>query len=143
MYIVLEEYAKNFWFMISIIISQCLGGIFGIGLAYLGNWGKKGFIATPVTCPFQPTTPESRCDGQETGTFDMDMNVMTNEVLCTFMFISVILCVKGEHTHGDRKGISAAVAVCATLMGMVACTAKLGGSFNPAVGITATTNAIW
>ena len=70
----------------------------------------------------------------------MDIQVLTNEIICTFIFISVILMVKGEHTAGDRKGIGAAMCVVVTLLAVISATNKFGACFNPAVGIALTTN---
>jgi len=74
--------------------------------------------------------------------FSMDLNVIINEVVCTFIFVSVILMVKGEHTAGDRRGIGAAMSVVVTLLCCIAATNKYGAAFNPAVGIALTINSI-
>jgi glycerol uptake facilitator-like aquaporin len=73
----------------------------------------------------------------------MDMNVIVNEVICTFIFVSVVLMVKGKHTAGGIAGLRAATAVCFTLMSIIASTSRLGASFNPAVGISLTLNSFW
>ena len=73
----------------------------------------------------------------------MDLNVIINEVVCTFIFISVILMVKGEHTAGDRQGIGAAMCVVVTLLCVISGTNKFGACFNPAVGIALTSNSIF
>ena len=70
----------------------------------------------------------------------MDLQVLTNEIMCTFIFVSVILMVKGEHTAGDRKGIAAAICVVLTLMCCIAATNKFGACFNPAVAVSLTVN---
>ena len=74
--------------------------------------------------------------------FNMDLAVILNEVFCTFLFVSVILMVKGKHTAGDRKGVCAAICVVASLCAIVTGTNKLGASFNPAVAIAITTNSV-
>lgn len=66
----------------------------------------------------------------------MDLQVMVNEIIGTFLFVSVILMVKGEHTAGDRKGVCAAMCVTATLLTCITGTTRLGACFNPAVGIS-------
>ena len=48
--------------------------------------------------------------------FQMYFAVLLNEIVCTFLFVSVILMVKGEHTAGDRKGVCAALCVVSTLL---------------------------
>jgi glycerol uptake facilitator-like aquaporin len=72
----------------------------------------------------------------------MDLQVILNETVCTFLFVSVILMVKGKHTAGDRRGIGAAIVVVSTLMCMISGTNSLGASFNPAVSVALTTNSV-
>ena len=129
--------------MILIIISQILGGFLGMGLAYAGNFGKPSSMVptlAPTNFSYDPPAPDNN---EKTGEFSMDLNVVLNEIICTFIFVSVILMVKGEHTAGDRKGIGAAMCVVATLTCIIAGTNQLGACFNPAVGITLTANSIF
>ena len=135
---VLEDKGKNFIFMIMIWISQILGGILAIGIAYLGNFGKDDPLI-PILAPANLLTGKPDNAPNELG-FSMDLQVLTNEILCTFIFVSVILMVKGEHTAGDRKGIGAAICVVVTLMCCIASTNKFGACFNPAVGVSLTIN---
>ena len=72
----------------------------------------------------------------------MDINVFTNEIMCTFIFISVILMVKGKYTADARVGIGAAMCVVLTLLCCISASNKLGACFNPAVGSTLTINSI-
>ena len=74
--------------------------------------------------------------------FSMDLSTIINEIICTFVFVSVILMVKGKHTAGDRVGIGAAMSVVLTLLCCIAATNKFGAAFNPAVGIALTANSI-
>ena len=139
----LGDYGKNFLFMIMIIVSQILGGFLGVGLAFLGSYHKPDTMV-PVLAPKNPTyDPPSPDDATKNGgEYGMDLNVVVNEVLCTFIFVSVILMVKGEHTAGERTGVSAAIAVVITLMCCIAGTNALGACFNPAVGLALTTNSV-
>jgi len=134
----LGDKGKNFIFMLFIMISQILGGLLSIGLAYLGNFGKDdSYIALLV--PTNAITGKPDNAPNELG-FSMDLQVLINEIMCTFIFISVILMVKGKHTAGDRKGIGAAMCVVLTLLACIAATNKFGACFNPAVGVALTTN---
>ena len=139
-FITLGEYAKNIVFMVMIMISQFLGGMLAIGLVKLGQIGSSNpnvaFIA-PVNLATGKTDM-----GNSNGHFTEDLPVCINEVLCTFVFISVILMIKGQHTAGDRKGLGAAMTVVLTLLACIAATGKFGGAFNPAVGLTLTTNGL-
>ena len=134
------DYAKNFMFMVLIIISQILGGLAAIGLSYGGAWGKVN-PSVPVLAPTDPETGKPEM-GEKDGDFNMDLQVVINEMMCTFIFVSVILMVKGEHTAGDRKGLAAAFVVVLTLLCCIAATNKFGACFNPAVGIALTVNQI-
>ena len=134
----LGDYGKNFLFMCLIIIAQCLGGFLAIGMSYLGNFGK-GDAMVPILAPTNPQTHKPDNAANELD-FNMDLNVCVNEIMCTFIFVSVILMVKGHHTAGERKGIGAAIVVVFTLLCCIAGTNKLGACFNPAVGIALTSN---
>ena len=137
----LEHKGKNFPFMLMIWMAQILGGFLAIGLAFLGNFGK-GDPGVPILAPTNFVTGKIDNAPNELG-FSMDLQVLTNEIVCTFIFISVILMVKGEHTAGDRKGIGAAMCVVLTLLCVIVSTNKLGACFNPAVGFALTANSIF
>ena len=151
----LGNYGSNFLFMILIIIAQCLGGLAAIGAAWLGGFTDSGLAYDTVDGKFNPSAkilaPFNPIQGTpdqygvtEPGSLDftMDLQVCINEVVCSFMFISVILMVKGKHTAGDRKGIGAAMCVVLTLLCVIAGTNKFGACFNPAVGIALTSSQI-
>ena len=89
----LGDKGKNFIFMLGIMISQCLGGLAGAGLAAVGQMGTDD-PTVPVLAPTNPLTGEPDDADTELG-FKMDMNVFVNEIVCTFIFVSVILMVKG------------------------------------------------
>lgn len=75
------------------------------------------------------------CDGKVDGNFSLNINVAVNEIVCTFIFVSVILMVKGRNTAPTTDGIAGAIGVVATLMGMIKTGARLGACYNPAVGV--------
>lgn len=139
-FVTLGEYSKNFMFMMLIIFAQIIGGLAAMGLFWLGQCDKHD----PVIGQLAPLNPVSGTidNVSNTGEFTMDLNVVINETVCTFIFVSVILMVKGKHTAGDRKGIGAAMCVVVTLLCVISGTNTLGACFNPAVGIALTTNSI-
>ncbi len=137
----LGNYGKNIGFMIMIIASQILGGMLGVGFNWLGSFDRPD-ESVAVLAPTNPLTGKPDNAANELD-FSMDLQVCINEVMCTFIFISVILMVKGQHTAGDKIGIGAAMFVCITLLCCIASTNKLGACFNPAVGIALTANSIW
>ncbi len=139
-FVTLKDKSKNFMFMIMIMISQILGGLAAIAVSYGGAWGKENPTLASLT-PVNPVTGQPDNAANELD-FSMDLQVVINEMMCTFIFVSVILMIKGEHTAGDRKGLAAAATVVLTLLCCIAATNKLGACFNPAVGIAVTTNSI-
>ena len=139
-FVSLGEYGKNFMFMMLIIIAQIIGGLAGMGLFWLGQCDKHDPVIAQLA-PFNAASGEiDNASGD--ANFSMDLNVVINETVCTFIFVSVILMVKGQHTAGARKGIGAAICVVVTLLCCISGTNKLGACFNPAVGIALTTNSI-
>ena len=62
-YITLGEYSKNWILCILIIVSEIVGGIFGILLAYMGEWRKSSNIV-PIMAPYNAYTKSF--DGQYT-----------------------------------------------------------------------------
>ena len=136
----LGDKGSNFAFMSMIWIAQILGGIFAIGMAYLGNFGKDDPLI-PILAPTNLITGKPDNAPNELG-FSMDLQVLTNEIMCTFIFVSVILMIKGDKTKGERKDIAAAICVVFTLMCCIAATNKFGACFNPAVAVSLTVNQI-
>lgn len=133
-----QNYGENFLFCILIMLSQFVGGFISIGLAWLGSFDQKAGLAalTPTNWAGAPVTGSSESD------FTMYVPVMTNEIVGTFLFVSVILMVKGKHTAGARSGVCAAICVVATLLTVISGTNKLGACFNPAVGASVTTYGV-
>ena len=119
-----------------------MGGMLAMGFFWLGTIDNPD-PAIPILAPINPMTGNPDIGKNELD-FSMFMPVFINEVFCTFIFVSVILMVKGRDTAGDRQGIAAAMTVVLTLLCCIASTNKFGAAFNPAVGVTLTTNAfLW
>lgn len=139
-FVTLGDYGKNFAFMIMIMIAQIAGGFLAIGMNWIGAYGKADSTVA-ILAPVDPKTgaPENPANDHD---YNMEMNVAINEVFCTFIFISVILMVKGKHTAGDRVGVGAAMAVVVTLLCVISGTNKFGACFNPAVGIALPANSV-
>ena len=64
------------------------------------------------------------------------MQVIVNEVILTCVFVSVILMVKGLRTAPSADGVAGALSIVLTLLGCIRVGGKLGGCFNPAVGLS-------
>jgi glycerol uptake facilitator-like aquaporin len=133
-FISLGNYAQNILFCCLIMLAQFAGGFAAIGLSWLGTldiWTQEIKTLTPShQIPYTGGDPTD---------WSMYVAVIVNEIICTFLFVSVILMVKGEHTAGDRKGICAALVVVSTLLCVISGTNKLGACFNPAVATGFTT----
>jgi len=139
-FVQLGDYSKNLPVMLMLIGSQFVGALFAILINFAGNWKYPNGLV-PILAPKNPITglPDNY-DG--TGSFDMDWAVLQNETICTFLFVAVILMVKNEHTAGEKKGVYAAMCVCATLLGVISSTGPIGACCNPAVTIGLTVDAL-
>ena len=139
-FVQLEDMGKNILFCILIMLAQFIGGLAAIGLSWLGSFDipqeKIAFISPTNFATKEPDNAEKSED------FQMYLAVIINEIVCTFLFVSVILMVKGKHTAGERKGVCAALCVVSTLLCVISGTNKLGACFNPAVGVGVTTYAV-
>lgn len=139
-YITQGEYFTNLFFMILIIAGQILGGLLGVGMAFLSLYDSKtgkpteGWVAT--LCP-KNTFASTDCDGL-TGHFHLSLNTLVNEIVCTFIFISVIMMVKRLNAEPD--GVTGALTVVGTLLGMIKTGGRLGACYNPAVGVALLVN---
>lgn len=68
------------------------------------------------------------------------MQVILNETILTFIFVSVVLMVKGQRTSPSADRITAIISIALTLLMCVRTGSKLGASLNPAVSFTLTMN---
>ena len=98
-------------------------------------------------CPQDPTNSEwpakSVCDGAGDSQFHLDMQVLVNEIILTAVFVSVILMVKGMRTSPSADGMAGALVIVLTLLACIKTGGKLGGCFNPAVGLTVGTFSLY
>ena len=87
---------------------------------------------------------EPDCDNWDSNNdgFIFDQQVLTNEIICTFIYVSVILMVKLKQAHIQltSDGISSALGVILTLFGVLKTGGKLGSCYNPAVAAAITSN---
>lgn len=99
----------------------------------------------PRLCPQQYPMIDNApdCDNWDgKSDFIFEWQVLLNEVVCTFIFISVILMVKIKESHIQitKDGISGALGVVLTLLAMIQTGGKLGACYNPAVAVALTIN---
>ena len=116
--------------MLIIIVSQLLGGGIAMALSYLSLYDTTTPPTTvpselvPRLCPQQyPMYDEDAdCDNWDgVSGFTFNWQVMLNEIVCSFIFVSVILMVKlkEDHIKVTKDGISGALGVALTLLAMI------------------------
>ena len=71
------------------------------------------------------------------------MQVLINEIILTSVFVSVILMVKGMRTSPSADGMAGALVIVLTLLACIKTGGKLGGCFNPAVGLSVGTFSLY
>ena len=99
------KYATQLLLLILIIIGQLLGAALGFGLAVLSLYRTSGHEFIPVShipnlCPEDTElnkegTMAKGCDGLDGNGFQYDVQAFFTQVVATFIFISVILMIKG------------------------------------------------
>jgi glycerol uptake facilitator-like aquaporin len=125
-----KDYGENFVFLLLIWLGQFLGGFLAMGLAYLSLYESKPRETTvpgdlvPRLCPQQYPMIDDMpdCDNWDgVKGFAFDWQVLVNEMVCTFIFVSVILMVKldNKYVQVTKDGISGAIAVALTLLAMI------------------------
>ena len=114
-----------------VILGQCLGAVLGAVLAgYVlkvnGNVPKE---YVPVLAP-ENTQATSALNG-----FTEDFQTFFSQALCTFIFVLVILMLKGKKTGHTKDAILLAFSVAVTLWALIKLDYHTGACFNPAVAI--------
>ena len=79
------------------------------------------------------------CDNTDGDGFHYNFQAIYTQVVCTFIFVSVILMVKDKATAPTSDGVLGALTVVLTLAGLIQVALRLGPVFNPAVSIAFTT----
>lgn len=139
-YIQEAKWAENLKWLGIIWLAQFCGGLLAWFLTectlFTGKFGTIPFSDVTKLCPQDPTNADptqSICDGTHEGAgFLLDWQVIFNEVILTFVFVSVILQFKGgEKTAPSGDGIMAVLCICLTLLACIRTGGKLGGCFNP------------
>ena len=118
-------------FSVMIILGQCVGALGGALLATLAlnvN-GKVPEEYIPVLAPQNTVATEGK------NGFNEDFQAFWSQALCTFIFVSVILILKGHRTGPTRDGIHVALTVALVLWGLITLNYHTGACFNPAVAL--------
>lgn len=117
-----------------IVAAQCLGAVGGALLSSLvldvNGSVPKSYI--PVLAP-QSTIVSEGFNG-----FHEDVQLFWSQAICTMIFVSVILILKGERTAPTKDLIHVGLTVALTLWGLITLDYHTGACFNPAVAISQT-----
>ena len=70
--------------------------------------------------------------------FSEDWQTLLTQILCTFIFVAVILMVKGQGTAPSKDGALQAFTVVLTLAGLIHVASHHAATFNPAVSTALT-----
>jgi len=70
--------------------------------------------------------------------FSEDWQTFFTQFMCTFIFVAVILMVKGQHTSPSKDGALLGLTVVLVLFGLINVAAHHAASFNPAVTLALT-----
>ena len=120
-----NELRPKFPLVCMIIISQIIGGFFGVIYAHF-CLGEPAFL-----CPYD----------QKKGCVEFDGfgKVFLLEFWCTFFFCQCIICQVDNRTEESKDGILKAAAIAFTLLAMINTAGAIsGGCFNPAFGLVET-----
>jgi|Transcript_1231 aquaporin Z len=132
-----KKYTENLPYCVLIIVSQLVGSGLGMLAAAFslsakvdGEWSiAEGRV--PVLAPKDPTGKNTHDMGEDG--FSEDWQTIFTQIMCTFVFVSVILMVKGKFTAPSKDGALLALTVVVTLGGLIQVANHHAASFNPAV----------
>jgi len=140
-YIHEQKYSENLPFAILIMISQLIGSCLGMLAAAFtlsakvgGEWSIDE-SRVPVLAPKDPTG-KNKFDMNDADGFSEDWQTIFTQIVCTFIFVAVILMVKGQvtkKTSPSSDGALLALTVVLTLGGLISVANHHAASFNPAV----------
>ena len=86
------------------------------------------------------------CDNTDGNGFNYDFQAIYTQVICTFLFVSVILMVKGMGRPSmapTGDGMLGPTTVALSLAGLIQVAMRLGPVFNPAVAIAFIVLDVW
>lgn len=141
-----QKYGENLTFYLSIVASQICGAIVGMLIGTLScleqqNGDYTINLGAPLLLPAPVATQVV------TGAKDIDRDEIFStiwmEVVCTFIFVLLILVVTGKRTIAPDLGSYGVFAICLNLWALSNVDAFTGASFNPALAISQTIFQYW
>jgi len=136
------KYKENAMFCILIITSQLIGGLIGMmGAKFTLSANIDGDFkvpahSVPVLAPKDPTGKADHDMGDDG--FTEDWQVFFTQVMCTFIFVSTVLMVKGKFTTPSNDGALLGLAVVLVLFGLIKVANHAAASFNPTITLALT-----
>lgn len=94
--------------------------------------GKVPKEYIPILAPQNTVNTEGR------NGFDEDFQAFWSQAFCTWIFVTVILMLKGPKTGPSKDGINVAIAVGLTLWALITVNSHMGACYNPAVALANT-----
>ena len=112
--------------LLTLWTAQFFGGMAALSSLYLirGEWSDLKVLDVPVIMP----TSIAGYDPQYT------YQVLLNEIVCTFIFVFMVLHVKGKNTSPSPIGVNGALVVALTLYAVIYAGTAFGACYNPAIG---------
>lgn len=105
------KWKENAPFMMLIMTSQLVGSLVGMAISSLtlGYTNADGdFVVPAKRVPIlAPSDPEGEFDYDMAGDhdgFSEDWQTLMTQIMCTFIFVAVILMIKGQGTAPSRDG---------------------------------------
>jgi glycerol uptake facilitator-like aquaporin len=129
-----KHWREDLIFCLMIMLSQFIGGFWGVCLAWCSLYNPEGESPTKANVPSAEVVVLGKAPTLSW------WNVFQIEAFCTCIFVLTILLVKTQRTSPTKHGLLGAFTVATTLLTMIILAGpRTGGCFNPAVGVALTT----
>ena len=147
------KWAENFIYTLMILTSQLSGALIGMMLASTvlrvqkdGDWtilpGNVPLLLPNVySSGDKKLTPDS--SDLATDGFEQNWSTFAMEIMCTFVFVLLILHVTGKKTMGPDLGVYGVPAICLNLWALCNVCWFTAPSFNPALAVGQTVFMYW
>ena len=138
------KWKENAGYAALIAVSQLVGSLLGMLLAAITLCAKVNGELTipehrvPVLAPTDPKGENAYDMATDSDGFSENWQTFITQVVCTFIFVAVILMLKGQLTGPSKDGVLIALTVALTLGGLIQVANHHAASFNPAVSLALT-----
>lgn len=135
------KWKDNAGYAALIATSQLVGSLLGMLLASItlsakvnGEWTIPEH-RVPIMAPTDPSNNTEFDMADDHDGFSENWQTFITQVMCTFIFVAVILMLKGQLTGPSKDGVLIALTVALTLGGLIQVANHHAASFNPAVSL--------